>query len=261
VSGCINPYFLGLSTSWMWFVKFTPRPLYPRGKSPRYPLNRWLDGPQSRSERRGEEKILDSTGTRTPTPRSSSYTDYAIPAPCIYIYIILKQMTHTVTTVLCISLSVRHSNRCIKYEQWILTRHESTCLMQYTKYFYAYLYLCIPFIYSVKEKPGKGPSSTARFLLVSFLAYSSTLRMEAIVSSETSVSFNRTTRPYSLEDCTLHSYSCDNLNSDMISSTLVTLDEKARRKYYVFKKVKVDKCLWHTLVKLRVSVAQEAYSP
>jgi hypothetical protein len=26
------------------------------------------------------EKILDPTGTRTPTPRSSSYTDYAIPA-------------------------------------------------------------------------------------------------------------------------------------------------------------------------------------
>jgi hypothetical protein len=43
----------------------------PGGKSPRYPLDRKLDGPQSRSGRRREEKILDPTGTRTPTPRSS----------------------------------------------------------------------------------------------------------------------------------------------------------------------------------------------
>ena len=28
-------------------VFFTPRWIYPRGKSPRYPLNRRLDGPQS----------------------------------------------------------------------------------------------------------------------------------------------------------------------------------------------------------------------
>jgi hypothetical protein len=31
-----------------------------------------LGGPQSRSGRRGEEKILDPTGTRTPTSWSSS---------------------------------------------------------------------------------------------------------------------------------------------------------------------------------------------
>jgi hypothetical protein len=37
-------------------VSFTPRPLYPRGKSPRYPLDRRLGGPQSRSGRGGEKK-------------------------------------------------------------------------------------------------------------------------------------------------------------------------------------------------------------
>jgi hypothetical protein len=42
------------------------------GKSPQYPLERMLGGPQNRSGRHGEEKILDPTGTRTPTPRSSS---------------------------------------------------------------------------------------------------------------------------------------------------------------------------------------------
>jgi hypothetical protein len=54
-----------------------PRPLYPR-----YPLDRKLGGPQSQSGRRGEEKILDPTGTRTPVvqPVASRYTDYAIQA-------------------------------------------------------------------------------------------------------------------------------------------------------------------------------------
>jgi hypothetical protein len=43
-------------------VSFTPRPLYPRGKSSRYPLNKTLDGPQSWCGRRGEEKILTILG-------------------------------------------------------------------------------------------------------------------------------------------------------------------------------------------------------
>jgi hypothetical protein len=38
-----------------------------------------LGGPQSRSGRFGEEKILDPTGTRTPTPQSSSPYLVAIP--------------------------------------------------------------------------------------------------------------------------------------------------------------------------------------
>jgi hypothetical protein len=71
-SECIDPYFLHLGTSWRWVVSFTPRPLNPRGKSSRYPLDRKLGGPQSQSGRRGEEKILDPTGSRTPTSRSSS---------------------------------------------------------------------------------------------------------------------------------------------------------------------------------------------
>jgi hypothetical protein len=53
-------------------VSFTPRPLYCRGKSPQCPLYRRLGGPQSRSGRHGEVKILATTATRTPTPWSSS---------------------------------------------------------------------------------------------------------------------------------------------------------------------------------------------
>jgi hypothetical protein len=75
-------------------VSFMPLPLYLRGKSPRYPLDRRLGGPQSRSVRRGEEKILDLIETLTPTPLSSSpvasrYTDCANPDPIIIIIIII----------------------------------------------------------------------------------------------------------------------------------------------------------------------------
>jgi hypothetical protein len=75
-SGCIDPHFLDLGQL------HAPAAL-PPGKEPRYQLDRRLGGPQSWSGRRGEEKILHPTGTRTPTPRpvASRYTDYAIPAP------------------------------------------------------------------------------------------------------------------------------------------------------------------------------------
>jgi hypothetical protein len=62
--------FLDPSTSWRRFVSFAPQPLYPRGKSFRYPLDRRLGLPQSRSGRYVEAKILDPTGTRTPSSRS-----------------------------------------------------------------------------------------------------------------------------------------------------------------------------------------------
>jgi hypothetical protein len=55
-SGSIVPRVLDLSTRWKWMVNFTPRPLYPQGKSPWYPLGRRLGGLQSQSERGGERK-------------------------------------------------------------------------------------------------------------------------------------------------------------------------------------------------------------
>jgi hypothetical protein len=42
-------------TRWKWVVKFTFRPLYPRGNHPRYPLDRRLGGSQRRSGRYGVE--------------------------------------------------------------------------------------------------------------------------------------------------------------------------------------------------------------
>jgi hypothetical protein len=71
-SGFIDPHSLDLGTSWWRVVSFTPLTLYPWGNSPRYALYRRLGGPQSRSGRCGKKKILDPTGTRTPTRRSCS---------------------------------------------------------------------------------------------------------------------------------------------------------------------------------------------
>jgi hypothetical protein len=48
--------FFNLGTRWRWVVSFTPRLLYPQRKSPLYPLDRRLGGPQNRYGRGGEEK-------------------------------------------------------------------------------------------------------------------------------------------------------------------------------------------------------------
>jgi hypothetical protein len=52
-----------------------PRPLYPRGNSPRYQLDKRSGETQSRSGRRGEVKILDPIGIRTRTLFKNIY-DY-----------------------------------------------------------------------------------------------------------------------------------------------------------------------------------------
>jgi hypothetical protein len=47
---------------WQWMVNFTPRLLYCHGRSPQYPLNSWLYGPQSQSGFLGDELNLLSPG-------------------------------------------------------------------------------------------------------------------------------------------------------------------------------------------------------
>jgi len=56
-----------------------PRPLYPLGKSPWYPLNRRLGGPQSRSGRGGEEK-----NSQPPPAIEILYPDRSAPSPELY---------------------------------------------------------------------------------------------------------------------------------------------------------------------------------
>jgi hypothetical protein len=60
-----------------------PRPLYPGGKSPRYPLDRRQGGPQSRSGREENSwPYRDSNSDPSVVqPVTSRYTDYPIPVP------------------------------------------------------------------------------------------------------------------------------------------------------------------------------------
>jgi hypothetical protein len=55
-SGGIAPCICDLSTRLRGVVSFTPQLFYPQGKSPWYPLDRRLGGPQSQSGCNGEEK-------------------------------------------------------------------------------------------------------------------------------------------------------------------------------------------------------------
>jgi hypothetical protein len=43
-SGCIDPHFHDLGTSWKWVVSFIPRPLYPRERAPStHCIGGWVD--------------------------------------------------------------------------------------------------------------------------------------------------------------------------------------------------------------------------
>jgi hypothetical protein len=72
--------FFDLGTGWKWVASFTPRPLHLHGKSPCYPLDRRLRGPQSRSGR-GEDKNSQprrESNTRTPIVRLLDKTTWKI---------------------------------------------------------------------------------------------------------------------------------------------------------------------------------------
>jgi hypothetical protein len=56
-NGSIAPHVRNVGTKWERVDSFTTLPLYPQGKSTRYPFHRRLGGPQNRSGRGGKEKI------------------------------------------------------------------------------------------------------------------------------------------------------------------------------------------------------------
>jgi hypothetical protein len=61
-------------------LSFTPQPLYPRGKSPRYPFDWRLSRSQNRSGRYGEEKICwdSNSDPSIVQPIANRYTDCTI---------------------------------------------------------------------------------------------------------------------------------------------------------------------------------------
>jgi hypothetical protein len=89
----IAPRILDLGTWWRWMVSSMPRPLYPQGKSPWYPLDRRLGGPQSLSGRGGEEKNSQSLPESEP-PHHPSHSP-ALYLCIFHMEIILEHLNHT----------------------------------------------------------------------------------------------------------------------------------------------------------------------
>jgi len=56
LNGRIAARILNLGVRWRWMVRFTTRPLYLRGKGPRYLSSKRLGGHQNRSGRCGVER-------------------------------------------------------------------------------------------------------------------------------------------------------------------------------------------------------------
>jgi hypothetical protein len=81
---------------------------------------------------------------------------------------------------------------CYGNEQWLLCVLCTTCMVNACSTLFWDIMLCLP--PAIKQ--------------VSCLVYSSTLKMEATFSSETSVDFQRTTRHYIPEESTLHNPVC-----------------------------------------------------
>lgn len=71
-SVCMESGIIDFSTVWRRVISFTPLPLSSMGQESMVLINRRLGGSQNRSERHGEERNLDPTGTRTPYPRPFS---------------------------------------------------------------------------------------------------------------------------------------------------------------------------------------------
>jgi hypothetical protein len=78
-------------------LSFKPQPHYPQSNRPQYPLDRRLDGPQSRSGRGGQEKKIPSLSLSGIEPRSSNpwprlYTDL-VADHCLYKFKYIKTQT------------------------------------------------------------------------------------------------------------------------------------------------------------------------
>jgi hypothetical protein len=75
-SGGLAPRILNVGSRWRCVVSLTLQRLYPQQNSPRYALNRKLDGPQIRIGRDGKEKNshnLPEVEPRSSSPKPSRY--------------------------------------------------------------------------------------------------------------------------------------------------------------------------------------------
>jgi hypothetical protein len=146
---------LDLGTKYVWVVNFTHRPRYPRGKSPRYALDRRLGGPRNLYGR-SEVKNIYPVEIPTPAARpvSRRFTNLAIPT------VLIKCMEWISNYLWLFSTGPDVGNR--KLTGKLRPTHTRI-------YIYIYIYMCVcvcvcvsklsNFINSVLyivRKPGKG---------------------------------------------------------------------------------------------------------
>jgi hypothetical protein len=117
--------------------------------------------------------------------------------------------------------------------------HRNWCLLHYSSYikFFYFEEFCHlgcnavqpgeiqPTFWTNMLPPSLGSKSAGRvyFMLVCCLAYSSTLNIEAVCSSQSLVGFHQTTWHFTPEDRTLHSHCCENLKSNIFFFALVVI--------------------------------------
>jgi hypothetical protein len=186
---------LDLGTMWRRVVRFTPRPLYPWGNRPRYPLGRRLGGAQSRSRRYGEEKSLASAGNQplSSSPISSLYRLNYPGSFSLQGGIINTGKWHLISDVhtesrrsrsFCLNLM---EDRRIGFEvmkgsiSWSIT--SCSQLKVNRRFGETFHHLQGPRIRQTRNQQATLVGTC--FMLISCLAYSSTLKMMATCSSET----------------------------------------------------------------------------
>jgi hypothetical protein len=117
-SGCIDPHFLDLGTSWRWVVSSTPLPLYPRERVPgTHFVGGWVD-PRAGLDHMEKWKFLPhrDSYSRPPIvqPVASRYTDWAIPA---------HQVLQQTSAMRCCRSTVATPSLLLAWNNWALKNH------------------------------------------------------------------------------------------------------------------------------------------
>jgi hypothetical protein len=124
---------LNLGTRWMRVATFTPLPFKPQGNGPRYPMDRRLGGPQSRTGRCDDEKnALFPPGIEPQFPRSSSRLIYR-----------LSYSAHSISW---------------RYENWEHSKKNGYRSLQHEAYMHIRIFLCCPAYVETSRWPIPCPS-------------------------------------------------------------------------------------------------------
>jgi hypothetical protein len=101
-SGCIDPHFLDLGTSWSWVVSFTPLPLYPRERAPgTHFIGGWVN-PRAGLDDLEKWTFFTLPGLELPPPGSPARSQSLYrPAHMMCVYTCI-----TFTTYVCLSYSM-----------------------------------------------------------------------------------------------------------------------------------------------------------